>query len=77
MNINEMRTKYAFWKCQDYAETRVLFRQLTVEEKGSVVQMIPKVLREISTINDVENIPDLSFEAKMCLKFAIRKVGVF
>lgn len=76
MTITEMRVKYAFWSCQGYLETRGLWSKLTIEEKGTITQMIPSVLKEISTIQDVENYANLSHEGKMCLKFALRKVGM-
>ena len=76
MNLNEMRVKYAFWSCYDYADTRVLFRKLTIDEKAGIVQRIPAIIKGLSTIDDVEKLEDISFEGRMCLKYALRKVGL-
>lgn len=76
MNIHEMRVKYAFWRCSEYSETRMLWSKLTVEEKGSIAFSIPRILKGISTVQDVDNLTDMSFEGRMCLKFALRKVGM-
>ena len=76
MNLHEMRVKYAFWKCQEYSETKMLFSKLTHEEKSDLILRLPDILKGLSTINDVENLVDISFEGRMCLKYAIRKAGV-
>lgn len=76
MTLPEMRVKWAFWKCFEWSETRVLWSKLTHEEKASIAQRIPKVLKEISTSQDVENYEDMTFEGRMCLKFALRKAGI-
>lgn len=54
----------------------MLWSKLTVEEKGSIAFSIPRILKGISTVQDVDNLTDMSFEGRMCLKFALRKVGM-